>query len=126
MFNWKGRAKCDGPAVLDEAYLERLAGHLGEDTLRELMCDGLLELVDRVNSINALLEAGDSETLGKIVHDVAGMAGHLGLSRLSSAAVHSERALRDPSVSGAVATETVRAEAPDAIVALRDFLDGAA
>ena len=125
MFNWRGREVCDGPVVLDEAYLKRLAGHLGEDTLRELMCDGLLELVDRVNTINAVLDSGETETLGRTAHDVAGMAGHLGLSRLSTAAVDAERLLRDPSTAAEIATSVLRAEAPEAIAALRDFLDGA-
>ena len=125
MFNWRGREACDGPVVLDEAYLKRLAGHMGDDTLRELMHDGLLELVDRMNTIDALLEASETETLGRTVHDIAGMAGHLGLSRLSTAAVDAERLLRDPSTAAKIATSVLRAEAPEAIAALRDFLDGA-
>ena len=125
MFNWMGRSQNIEPLVLDEAYLERLNKHLGEDTLGELRSDGLLELMDRIETISVLSDRNDLEGLGRVMHDIAGMSGHLGLSRLSAAAVQAERALRDPSHSVDSATAMLRTEVPDAIAALRYFLDGA-
>jgi hypothetical protein len=72
--------------VLDAAYLDRLAGHLGKPVLKELMADGLIELDDRMRRLDELAEAGDLIGLVRMGHDLVGMAGHLGLSHLSAAA----------------------------------------
>ena len=125
MFNWRSdKADQTDPLVLDETYLKRLAGHLGEEVLRELLSDGLLELSDRIASVQTHVAREDIEALRKTMHDLAGMAGHLGLSGMSSAAAQAERDLREPNTSFDAIARTVTEPAPTAIAALRDFLDG--
>lgn len=79
---------------LDEAYLDRLALHLGEDTLIELLADGLIELGDQLSAAERYAEAGDHVGLAQTAHTLIGLAGHLGLSRLSLAAAGIEMKAR--------------------------------
>ena len=127
MFNWKRSQTVDGPVVLDEAYLERLARHLGEENLRELLADGMVELCDRIDRIEDSLNSGDADALARLCHDLAGMSGHLGLSELSRNAVSCERALREPDsdIRGLGVMEPILTSSPAAIQAMRYFLDGA-
>ena len=80
--------------VLDEGYLGRLAGHVGPAVLADLAADGLLELAGRLNRLEELLTAGDLDAIARMGHDLVGMAGHLGLARLSAAAAEMNRAAR--------------------------------
>ena len=80
---WTDNTAPKAPPILDTAYLERLQKHLGEDVTRELMADGMLELSDRLDRIQKLVEKGRIAELQKLTHDIAGSAGHLGLSALS-------------------------------------------
>ena len=73
MFNWKRSQTVDGPVVLDEAYLERLARHLGEENLRELLADGMVELCDRIDRIEDSLNSGDADALARL-RDEFGLA----------------------------------------------------
>jgi HPt (histidine-containing phosphotransfer) domain-containing protein len=93
MFEW--RAPEPERPILDAAYLERLARHVGTQVLAELLADGLIELDDRLARLAELAEAGDRKGIARLGHDLVGMAGHLGLSRLSSAAAAMNRAARD-------------------------------
>jgi HPt (histidine-containing phosphotransfer) domain-containing protein len=83
----------DAP-VLDEGYLERLGRHVGRETVAELLADGLIEISDRLSALGAAAESGAREDLRRLGHDLAGLAGHLGLSALSRAAVEMNRAAR--------------------------------
>ncbi|MEM9061803.1 MAG: Hpt domain-containing protein [Pseudomonadota bacterium] len=123
MFNWRRQPSGPGPAVLDESYLERLSKHLGEAVLRDILSDGLLELSDRVAQTQELAAAGDSAGLGRLVHDLSGMAGHLGLAQLGHLAVDAERFLRDEDANLLVAVQPLQAATPVALAALKDFLD---
>ncbi len=124
MFTGRHREPREKPVLLDEPYLERLESHLGEAELRELLSDGLLELSDRIDRIPSLVEAADREELVGHLHDVVGMAGHLGLTRLSHAAVDAGRAFQADGSGELDAVDLVLASAPEAISAIRDFLDG--
>lgn len=126
MFSWKRQKTDDGPAILDETYLKRLAGHVGEDVVRELLSDGILELSDRIDSVWDHVQAGNREQVARTVHDIAGAAGHLGLSQMSQTAVQMERELRDDTSDMTEVTEALRRQGPEAIAAVRDFLDSAA
>lgn len=95
MIGWLGKAESEGPPILDEAYLERLAIHIGVDEARELLADGMLELSDRLDRLTALAAARDTEGLLLLTHDIAGAAGHLGLSAMSREAAAANRALRE-------------------------------
>ncbi|MGF1502241.1 MAG: Hpt domain-containing protein [Paracoccaceae bacterium] len=82
------------PPVIDEGYLARLARHVGEGALSELLADGLIEIEDRVRALELAAAAGDREGALRIGHDLAGIAGHLGLARLSWRAAEMMRAAR--------------------------------
>ena len=124
MFTGRHRESREKPVLLDGQYLERLESHLGEAALRELLSDGLLELSDRIDRIPKLAEADDRDELARLLHDVVGMAGHLGLTRLSHAAVTAGRAFQTDGSGAPDAVDPVLASAPEAISAIRDFLDG--
>lgn len=126
MFNWRRRELREKPALLDEQYLARLESHLGEAALRELLSDGLLELSDRIGRIPGIQEAGGDAELPGLMHDIAGLAGHLGLTQLSHAAVAAGRELQQGRAAGSGAAEPVLATAPEAVAAIRYFLDSGA
>ncbi|GMG83750.1 hypothetical protein LNKW23_29630 [Paralimibaculum aggregatum] len=121
MLNWGGgRQPVKEPPVLDTDYLARLEGHIGRDTVLELLSDGLIELCDRLGALARHAEADEREEALRIGHDLAGLAGHLGLSALSRAAVEMNRAGRDGSAGPVAALAApVLAAGGDAEVALR-------
>ncbi|MEO1775877.1 MAG: hypothetical protein AAFS07_13085 [Pseudomonadota bacterium] len=106
--------------LVDRAYLARLERHIGRTALAELMDDALIELADRRGRLTAHLAAnsataaqdgtqdrtqdgaqeaaeGASATTAFLTaeaHDLIALAGHLGLSALSSAATELQRATR--------------------------------
>jgi len=91
-FDWK-RPEPDRP-LLDLAYLARLQQHVGTTVLVELLADGLIELTDRLTRLGEMAEAGDLDGIARLGHDLVGMAGHLGLARLSATAAAMNRAAR--------------------------------
>ena len=124
MFNWRRREPREKPALLDEQYLARLESHLGAAALRELLSDGLLELSDRIDRIPDIVKAGDDTELSGLLHDIVGVAGHLGLTQLSHAAVAAGREIPQGSGAGSGVADPVLAAAPGSIAAIRYFLDG--
>ena len=81
--------------ILDTGYLARLAGHVGPVVLAELMADGMIELTDRLTRLGELVAAGDLDGIARLGHDLVGMAGHLGLTRLSALAAGMNRTARE-------------------------------
>ena len=124
MFEW--RTPEPEKPTLDTGYLERLGGHLGASVLAELMADGLIELTDRLVRLEELAAAADLNGIARLGHDLVGMAGHLGLTRLSVAAAGMNRAARE---GAADQTEAMVAEirwlGAESVDALRCHLDGA-
>jgi len=121
MFEWLK----SGPVrpVLDASYLTRLAGHLGEAELNEILADGLIELTDRLARVAEMASVGDPGGLARLGHDLVGMAGHLGLTRLSAAAAELNRAARDAKPGGiAAAAAVLRHMGAEATEALRLYL----
>ena len=111
--------------TLDAEYLARLSGHLGASVLAELLADGLLELTDRLARLDELAVAGDLDGIARLGHDLVGMAGHLGLTRLSAAAAGINRAARDGAADQTVAeAAVVRRLGSEAADAMRRHLDG--
>lgn len=82
------------PPVLDTDHLDRLEGHLGPDALSELLADGLIELSDRLNRLGQLQKTAELDSMGRLGHDLAGMAGNLGLTRLAATAREMNRVAR--------------------------------
>ncbi len=97
MIGWSGKSREEVPRILDEGYLTRLSGHLGAEETRELLADGMLELADRLERLERLAAEGDTSGLSALTHDIAGAAGHLGLSALSWYAARANRDLREAS-----------------------------
>lgn len=120
MFEWL-KPEPERP-VLDCAYLERLAGHLGKPALAELMADGLIELADRMRRLDEMAAAGDLRGLGRLGHDLVGMAGHLGLSRLSAGAAELARGGHDERAETLDTAREVRHWSDEAAEALRNYL----
>lgn len=122
----KGRSTDDKDVVvIDLAYLDRLAGHIGPGATRELLADGLLELHERIGRIRPLADAMDVGELGSLVHNVSGLAGHLGLSQLSRAASRAEKDLRAISCGSSVVQEIalqIEETGSPALDALRQYL----
>lgn len=83
------------PPSLDTDYLARLEGHLGSKALAELVADGLIELTDRLRRLAEFERSGELEAMARLGHDLVGMAGNLGLRRLSAAAAELNRLARD-------------------------------
>ena len=111
-------------AMLDSGYLDRLESHLGSAALAELLADGLIELTDRLKRVGELERSANLEALAGLGHDLVGMAGNLGLARLSAAAADMNRAARDGSVPAAQAeAAAVRRLGVEATDALRQHLD---
>ena len=123
MFEWKS-PEPEKP-MLDTGYLARLGGHLGASVLAELMADGLIGLTDRLARLEELAAAGDHDGIARLGHDLVGMAGHLGLSRLSAAAAEMNRAARDGVAGQAVAiVAEIRWLGADSVDAMRRHLGG--
>ena len=123
MFEWRSQ----GPErpTLDAEYLARLCGHLGASVLAELLADGLIELTDRLARLDELAAARDLDGIARLGHDLVGMAGHLGLSRLSAAAAEMNRAARDGAADRTEPqTAVVRQLGTEAAEAMRRHLDG--
>ena len=94
MVQWFRRSGEPEPPLLDEEFLARLGKHIGMVELRELMADGLLELSDKLDALAAHATRGEIEEVSALCHEIAGAAGHLGLSRISTAAVEGVRRCR--------------------------------
>jgi HPt (histidine-containing phosphotransfer) domain-containing protein len=92
MFEW--RTPEPELPILDTGYLARLGGHVGMTVMAELLADGMIELADRVARLAELEAAGDLDAIAQFGHDLVGMAGHLGLTRLSATAAEMNRAAR--------------------------------
>lgn len=109
--------------MLDEEFLGRLAGYVGQAVLAELVADGLIELADRLTRLAEQMADGDLDAVARIGHDLVGMAGHLGLARLSAAAAAMNRVARDGDPAATMAqTAMVRRLGAEATVALRVYL----
>jgi HPt (histidine-containing phosphotransfer) domain-containing protein len=121
MFEW--RKPGDEPPVLDTGYLARLAAHLGADLTAELLADGMIDLADRLGRLGELAAAGDAEAIARLGHDLVGMCGHLGLTRLSVAAADLNRSARQGMAGVAPIAARVARLGAEAAGAMRVHLD---
>ena len=123
MFEW--RTPEPEKPTLDTEYLARLGGHLGTSVMAELLADGLIELTDRLARLEELAAAGDLDGIARLGHDLVGMTGHLGLTRLSAAAAEMNRVAREGAAGRAVLEAAqVRRLGSEAVEAMRHHLDG--
>lgn len=83
------------PPLLDVGFIERLETHLGAEIITELLADGMIEIADRIERLQADAREGKVDAVARLCHDIAGASGQIGLSRLSRAAADLNRILRD-------------------------------
>ncbi|MEM0988148.1 MAG: Hpt domain-containing protein [Pseudomonadota bacterium] len=92
------RNRAEEPAerpVLERGYLSRLAESLGSAETGELLSDGMLELSDRLARLRQESAKSNGQGLHELVHNIAGVAGHMGLTAMSAAAADAQRSLRE-------------------------------
>ena len=96
MVKWfKPAEKAPPPPVVDRDYLARLSKHIGHAETCELMADGAMELSDKLDRLRRIVDGTEEGSIAELAHDIAGAAGHLGLSALSMAAVDANRLARE-------------------------------
>ena len=83
------------PAVLNYEYLAGLERYLGPAHARELLSDGMIDLIGRLDRLAELADRGDSGAIAALSHEIVGAAGHLGLALLSELAANVSHAARD-------------------------------
>lgn len=127
MLTWGRGSRPKDPPLIDAAFLARLSDHIGADVLRELLSDGLIEMTDRLERLGEEALAGRRAHLLALGHDIAGLAGHIGLSALSRAAVEMNRTARaDPVLSLTDLAGPVLDAGDEALDALRDRIGATA
>lgn len=105
---------------LDGNYLARLGRHLGEPALTELLSDGMIEVSDRLMRMTTAAAAGRREEVGRLAHDMIGLAGHLGLARVSLTAVDIADLARQSGAELGPAVDALAAEAEPGLLALSE------
>jgi HPt (histidine-containing phosphotransfer) domain-containing protein len=87
------------PPILNHEYLAGLRRHLGTAHACELLADGMIDVVGRLDRLAEMGERGDNAGIAALAHEVVGAAGHLGLHRISQFSAHVSQAARggDPS-----------------------------
>ncbi|MEM7059683.1 MAG: Hpt domain-containing protein [Pseudomonadota bacterium] len=95
MVKWFSIRHEDDPVILDHGYLQRLGKHIGERETRELLADGMLDLTDRLAVLRRHGEDGNLKGVADLVHEIAGAAGHQGLTAMSHAAFEASRLVRE-------------------------------
>lgn len=103
MLEWQSRRE-PAPPILNYEYLNGLRRHLGTPHTRELLADGMIELMGRLDRLGEVVSAGDNGEVAALAHEIVGASGHLGLSLISHYAAQASATARrgDP-------TEWVRA-----------------
>ena len=107
------------PSVLNYEFLAGLHTYLGAAHAHELLSDGMIDLVGRLDRLAELADGGDNAPIAALSHEIVSAAGHLGLGLLSYYAAQASMAARggDPLPWVKALLET-RA---DSIGALRDY-----
>jgi hypothetical protein len=82
------------PALLDEDYLSGLARHLGTAHACELLADGMIDMIGRLERLAEVARGGDSGAIAALSHEIAGASGHLGLALVSHYAARASHASR--------------------------------
>jgi len=119
---WFSVRQDNAPVVLDHGYLQRLSKHIGERETRELLADGMLDLMDRLATLQKCGEADDLTGVANLMHEIAGAAGHQGLTAMSHAAFEASRFIRETPAANAADMAALVLQYKDAsIAALAQF-----
>lgn len=113
------------PVILDLGYLQRLAKHIGVTETRELLADGMLDLTDRLELLESHGQNGDLKAVAELIHEIAGAAGHQGLTAMSHAAFQASRMAREnPKLSAADLADQVLGYQEASLTALAQYCNG--
>lgn len=122
MVTWFSAREEGAPAILDKGYLQRLSKHIGTRETQELLADGMIDLADRLEQLKRHGQSGDVTAVAKLVHEIAGAAGHLGLTAMSHAAFEvSRRARENPDAAADQLAALVVDLQEQSIAALADY-----
>lgn len=115
----------DEPVILDYGYLQRLSKHIGERETRELLADAMLDLTDRLAILDKHGQAGNLKAVADLMHEIAGAAGHQGLTAMSHAAFEACRLIQQlPNPNPSVIADMVLRHRDASIAALAEFCNG--
>lgn len=81
-------------SLLNYDYLAGLNRYLGKAHARELLADGMIDLVGRLDRLAEVAGRDDRAELAALSHEIVGAAGHLGLALLSHLAAQVSMAAR--------------------------------
>ena len=109
------------PSVLNHDYLAGRRRHLGTAHACELLADGTLDLVGRLDRLADLARHGDNAGIARLTHEIVGAAGHLGLLRMSQFAAQASYAARQGDAAGWV--EAMLDTQADSIGMLRAYCE---
>ncbi len=93
MLNRQLRAE-PAASVLNHDYLAGLRRHLGTAHTCELLADGMLELAGRLDRLADMARQDDNAAIARLTHEIVGLAGYLGLHRMSQLAAQASHAAR--------------------------------
>jgi hypothetical protein len=93
MLNRQRRAE-QLPPVLNYEYLAGLEKYIGATQARELLADGAIDLVGRLDRLADVAGRGETAAVAALAHEIVGAAGHLGLGLLSHLAAEVSLAAR--------------------------------
>jgi HPt (histidine-containing phosphotransfer) domain-containing protein len=82
------------PSILNYEYLAGLQKYLGAAHASELLADGMIDLVGRLDRLAEVAGRGDRGAVAALSHEIVGAAGHLGLGRMSHLAAQVSMAAR--------------------------------
>jgi hypothetical protein len=82
------------PAILNHEYLAGLQKYLGAAHASELLADGMIDLVGRLDRLAEVAARGDRGAVAALSHEIVGAAGHLGLGLMSHLAAQASMAAR--------------------------------
>ncbi len=82
------------PAVLNYEYLTGLEKYLGQAHSRELLADGMIDLMGRLDRLAEVAGRRNDREIAALSHEIVGAAGHLGLGLMSHFAAQVSLAAR--------------------------------
>jgi HPt (histidine-containing phosphotransfer) domain-containing protein len=90
------------PSILNHDYLAGLRRHLGTAHTGELLADGMLDLAGRLDRLAEMARERDNAAIARLTHEIVGLAGYLGLHRMSQFAARASLAARQGDPAGPI------------------------